>query len=516
MNTTDSQTEIVALYAELHSVLDRISVASSTPASDLEVIEAAESHERAVKRMSWIGHRRVLDVSDRAAHIKAGYRSLYAFMAARLRITNPTRRRRHMEAVAQMYSMQGELLPPACPATAAALAEGAVGPDHVEEILKTLRHIPSSVSTEDKVAAESQLAQHAREFDPATVARLGAQVIAHLDPDGSLTDDRDRARRRSLSLGKQDPQSMSTLSGTLDPITRAMFDTLLDAWAAPGMNNPDDESSPRGGKVDADSKILKEAARQDMRSQSKRNHDALTALLKAALGGGVLGKSHRGLPPHLIVKITESELRERAGLGETAGGAHLPIKDVIELAAEAQHHLAVFADHSPEILYLGEAQRLANQSQRFALFARDGAGCTCPDCTQPFTRLEIHHAERDWADGGWTDVSDLAGACPKHNRMVGPKVGQWTTHIIREGPDTGRPAWTLNSDGTGPPNSPRVNRIHHVGENLDRLLRGVSPPPTIDSRREDMSREERRRVQNAVSMGWLVRAVRWEDLGLAG
>ncbi|NED59374.1 DUF222 domain-containing protein, partial [Streptomyces sp. SID10244] len=155
--------------------------------------------------------------------------------------------------------------------------------------------------------------------------------------------------------------------------------------------------------------------------QAKRNHDALAALLKAALDGGVLGKSHRGLPPHLIVKITESELRERAGLGETAGGAHLPIKDVIELAAEAQHHLAVFADHTSEILYLGEAQRLANRSQRFALFARDGAGCTCPECTQPFTRLEIHHAERDWADGGWTDVSDLAGACPKHNRMVGPE-----------------------------------------------------------------------------------------------
>ncbi|NED66502.1 DUF222 domain-containing protein, partial [Streptomyces sp. SID10244] len=66
---------------------------------------------------------------------------------------------------------------------------------------------------------------------------------------------------------------------------------------------------------------LREAAQRDTRSPAQRNHDALKALLETALDGGALGTSHRGLPPHLIVKITESELRELAGVGHTATGA---------------------------------------------------------------------------------------------------------------------------------------------------------------------------------------------------
>ncbi|NED66460.1 DUF222 domain-containing protein, partial [Streptomyces sp. SID10244] len=81
---------------------------------------------------------------------------------------------------------------------------------------------------------------------------LGARLLAHLDPNGTLTDDRDRKRQRGLSLGKQDAQSMSRLRGSLDPTTRAMFDVVLAAWAEPGMNNPDDDQSPAGMKDNAD------------------------------------------------------------------------------------------------------------------------------------------------------------------------------------------------------------------------------------------------------------------------
>ncbi|MFW0787885.1 DUF222 domain-containing protein [Gordonia sp. CPCC 206044] len=517
MSVDDQRSTMVALYAELHDLLDRIDAADPTAASDHETIDVADAHERAARRMASIGYRRVLEVSDRAAHIKAGYRSLHDFMVAKLRITNPGMRRKHIEALTSMRSMQGDVLAPRCPHTAQALREGAIGPDHVQRILEALRQIPAAVPADARDAAEATLARLARAHTPSGIAKLGARLVAHLDPDGRLTDDTDRARRRGLGLGDQDAQSMSRLTGSLDPLTRAMFDVLLDAWAAPGMNNPDDDRSPRGSKDDVDAELLKDAAGRDSRAQSQRNHDALKALLTAVLDGGLLGKSHRGLPPHLIIKITEAELRERAGVGETAGGAQLPIKDVIDLAARAQMHLAVFADHSAEVLYLGRAKRCANQSQRFALFARDGAGCTCPECTQPFTHLEIHHAEQDWADGGWTDIIDLAGSCPPHNRRVGPRPGQFTTHMVVDGPDAGRPAWTLNGDG--PPDPPRVNRTHHLGEELAAHLQRGLPPPgdapperAVSRTRASGMREERRRVPRLISSGWSVRVLTRDDL----
>ena len=75
-------------------------------------------------------------------------------------------------------------------------------------------------------------------------------------------DDADRARRRSLTVGDQDPQLMSRLTATLDPMTRAMLDVVLAAWAAPGVNNPGDENSPTGTADGVDPSLLRDAARR--------------------------------------------------------------------------------------------------------------------------------------------------------------------------------------------------------------------------------------------------------------
>ncbi|KQY02860.1 hypothetical protein ASD37_25215 [Mycobacterium sp. Root135] len=60
------------------------------------------------------------------------------------------------------------------------------------------------------------------------------------------------------------------------------------------------------------------------------------------------------------------------------------------------------------------------------LIARDG-GCTKPGCTVPAYGSQVHHAARDWADGGQTNVDELALACGPDNRVVGP--GGWSTRI---------------------------------------------------------------------------------------
>ncbi|GAA1460206.1 HNH endonuclease signature motif containing protein [Williamsia maris] len=458
------QSTLEADYAALELLLDKIAAADSTPCTDAVVAGLAERHERAVRRMESIGNRRILEVSDREAFRASGCQSISEFVATTLRITQPKKRLRAVQSLESLHAMTGEKMAPTCPNTARELAAGSIGADHVNVVLDVMARIPAAVTPERREFAEKSLAEYATTLTPRKLTAAGVRILAHLDPDGTLTDDRDRARNRKLSLGSQDSQLMSKLSATLDPTTRALFDVVLAAWAAPGMNNPDDENSPRGDKSDAGPEAVREAADRDHRSQLQRNHDALAALLRSAVDGGLLGTSHRGLPPHVIISMTETQLRERAGVVRTATGTDLPISDALTLAADAQMHLAVFDDHTDEALFYGRSRRLASQAQRFVAFAKY-RGCSKDDCSVPFAHTEMHHAEKDWADGGRTDSNHLAPACGPHNRAVGPEPHQWTTEKITEGPDRGRYGWRRNTD---PPDRLRANRLHRIDELLDR------------------------------------------------
>ncbi|MHC3004964.1 HNH endonuclease signature motif containing protein, partial [Gordonia sp. GN26] len=94
-----------------------------------------------------------------------------------------------------------------------------------------------------------------------------------------------------------------------------------------------------------------------------------------------------------------------------------------------------------------------------------------PGCDLAAAHLEMHHAQLDWADGGLTDITDLAPACPKHNRMVGKQAGQFTTRMVREGPDEGRCAWRLNAEPGAPPNPERINRRPDIPRRFAEHLR---------------------------------------------
>ncbi|MGU3292918.1 DUF222 domain-containing protein [Williamsia sp. M5A3_1d] len=462
-------TDIESNYAALEHLLDTIATQTTDACSEIEVADLAQRHETIARRIESLGNRRILEVSDRNAHQAVGCVNMTEFLRSNLRITHPKKRMAAVQALEPMLAMTGEKLPPACPTTAAEATAGTIGPDHVHAVLDVMAKIPSAVDVVERAKAEKQLAEFAVTLTPKEISAAGSRILAHLDPDGELTDDRDRNRQRKLSLGAQDSQLMSKLSATLDPATRALFDVVLAAWAAPGMNNPDDDQSPSGDSAQVDPAVLREAADCDCRSQSQRNHDALTALLRAATDGGLLGESHRGLPPHIIVSITDEQLREHAGIARTATGADLPMSDVVKLAADAQPHLTVFSETTGEPLFYGRAKRLASRAQRFMAFAKY-KGCSKDNCPVPFAHTEMHHAETDWADGGLTDSTDMAPACGPHNRAVGDKPHHWVTEKIVDGPDRGRYGWRRNTD---PPEQLRANHLHRI----DELLRQGSDMP---------------------------------------
>lgn len=119
-------------------------------------------------------------------------------------------------------------------------------------------------------AAESDLAEKATQFDPDYLAKLAYRLAGYLNPDGSYSDE-DRARRRGLTLGKQDLDGMSPLRGWPTPEARASLEAVLAKLAAPGMCNPEDQTPM------VDSPPAEEAIQRDTRSSVQRDHDGLNA-----------------------------------------------------------------------------------------------------------------------------------------------------------------------------------------------------------------------------------------------
>ncbi|MGW8814775.1 DUF222 domain-containing protein [Gordonia terrae] len=493
------QPRAVELVAELHAILDKLQTVNLSPCTDAELTDVAADTERAIARLTVAGDRQIDQVEARDLPRKAGCRTLMQFMTHRLRVSNPMRRRKQMDATATRTSLGGEILEPEHPCLAEAFARGAVGTAHVQAALDVLDRIPNAVDHDVKVAAERQMAEIAEAHTPADITQLGARLLAHLDPDGTLSDDTDQKRRRGLWIGRQRADGTATISGTLTPALAARLTMMFAVWGKPGLNNPDDPASPSGpaGTADPDALALALAADRDGRTLAQTNHDALDAALTAGFADGILGTSHRGLPAHLIIKADLGDLIREAGLATTATGTLLPIPDLIAMAGEIQPWLAIFKDHTTVPLHFGRGKRLATREQRLVSFARpDGEVCSAPGCDQPATHVELHHAQKDWAKGGLTDIDDLAPACPRHNRMVGDQPGQYTTRIERSGPDEGRCLWRLNAEPGAPPNPERLNRRPDIprrfAEHLRDIRNEIHGPPSRsgDQPRPDLSRAD--------------------------
>ncbi|MGZ8803056.1 MAG: DUF222 domain-containing protein, partial [Mycobacterium sp.] len=306
-------------------------------------------------------------------------------------------------------------------------------------------HLPSWVDVGTRAEADRQLAGLAAGLRPEELGEAAGALLMMIDQDGPEPSEQDHARKRGIHVGKQQRDGTSRITGWLDPQGRAVIDAVFAKWAAPGMCNPDDENPVVDGEPPA------EHAGSDARSQSQRNHDALTAMGRSVLASGELGK-HNGLPVTVIVSTTLQELEAGAGLAVTGGGSRLPMRDLIRMATHAHHYLAVFDEHTDEALYLGRTRRCASPAQRIVLHARD-RGCTRPGCTAPGYHSQVHHAVADWKNNGQTNINDITLACGPDNRMV-ENTG-WTTRKRRDG----RTEWIPPPDLEN--GQRRVNGYHH-------------------------------------------------------
>jgi hypothetical protein len=341
--------------------------------------------------------------------------------------------------------LTGESLPPLLPNVAAAQARGEIGPEHVRTIEKFFDELPNHIDGQTRDQAEADLARIATGLGPTQFRAAADRLALLLNPDGELPDEAERARRRYLTIDKQDADGMSRFHGLLDPEARATIDAVFAKLAAPGMCNPEDQAPCVDGEPSED------AVQSDIRSQGQRNHDALKAMGRSVLASGELGK-HNGLPATIIVSTTLQDLQSAAGVAVTAGGTLLPMRDVIRLASQSHHYLVIYDNHTREPLYCGRAKRFATAGQRIVLHALE-RGCTRPGCTAPGYHSQVHHVEGWVADNGETNINKLTLACGPDNRLV--EQGGWTTRKRNDGRTEWIPPPHLDTGQS------RVNNYHH-------------------------------------------------------
>ena len=426
-----------ALEADYKRALDLTFDALTTP-ERLAVLERFEGFRR---QQPAIEHALINQLAEQASPSELGGR-LAPALADRLRISRAEASRRVHEAedLGERRALSGEPLAPVLPATAAAQRNGQLGAGHVAVIRGFVHRLPDFVDIETRAKAEAQLARLAGEHRPDELATLADKLTDCLNPDGDFTDV-DRATRRSLSIGKQDLDGMTPISGWLNPEARATIDAVFAKLAAPGMcNAADDEPCLSGTPSQA-------AIAADTRSLGQRQHDALLAAARALLASGELGQ-HNGLPASIIVTTTLQELEAGAGRGLTGGGTLLPMSDVIRLGSHAHHYLAIF--HNGKALALYHTKRLASPAQRIVLYARD-RGCTFPGCTIPAHQCEVHHDD-PYTTHPVTDIDHLSLACGPNHDLA--EQG-WTTRKNAHGHTEWLPPPHLDRG------QPRTNTYHH-------------------------------------------------------
>jgi hypothetical protein len=444
---SSSREEVVevfdALEADVKRALDLSFDALTTP----ERLALLQRCEKVRRQLPAIEHPLINQVGAQADATELGG-TLPSALANRLLISRAEASRRVQTAadLGPRTAITGEPLSPQLTATAEAQRAGTIGDAHVAVIRGFFHRLPDFVDVDTRAHAEAQLARLGSEHRPDELAKLADKLTDCLNPDGDFTDI-DRAKRRGITIGRQDIDGMSPISGYLTPEARATIDAVFAKLAAPGMCNSTDDTPCVGGTPSHT------AIDADTRTNAQRNHDALLTLARALLASGELGQ-HNGLPASIIVTTTLQELEAGAGKALTGGGTLLPMSDVIRLAAHAHHYLAIFDNGKALGLY--HTKRLASPAQRIVLYAKD-RGCSFPNCDVPGYLCEVHHCN-PYAVHPVTDVNDLTFACAPNHKLA--EQG-WTTRKNHQGQTEWIPPPHLDHG------QPRTNTYHHP----EKLLR---------------------------------------------
>ena len=232
---------------------------------------------------------------------------------------------------------------------------------------------------------------------PRGVRSLRPALLAAHGADGEFQADADAAERLvSLSRPSTDELGALTYQLILDPAGAAALEAAIGPLSAP-VPGPDGE--------------------RDSRSPQTRRGQALVEVCRRATSAG--DRPPSGVKTTLMLTMSYDDLAARVAaatvVGSAQGGSLIAPETVRRLACDAAIIPAVLGGRG-EILDQGRSARLATSGQLAALWLRD-AGCTFPGCTTPAHWCDAHHLVH-WADGGTSDLDNLALLCGRHHSVA--------------------------------------------------------------------------------------------------
>jgi hypothetical protein len=384
----------------------------------LETLRDAETELRRA-------YARMLDVVADLEHEKAGAATGFGTTARLLSgVLNLSRgealaRAEQAGLLMERRSLTGQTLPPLLPATAAALAAGAVGPAQVRVITTTMGRLPTGTHPDEAAQAEQTLAEAARRFDPAALSRIADRLLAHLDPDGAEPAD-EPEKVRELRIHTRRDGTVS-LNGRLDAEGGAK---VLEVLGSLNGRRPPVDGIP------------------DPRSRPRRDADALVEAMSRLLDDGDL-PARGAQRPHLVLTIGLRELTDGLGSAVLDTGGRMTAAEARRLACDVSIIPMVLGSDSMP-LDVGREQRLATPALRAALAQRD-QGCAFPGCDRPPRDCHAHHIQH-WLDHGATALHNMCLLCSYHHTVVHRQ--SWHIRIDTRGHPEFTPPPPIDPTGT--------------------------------------------------------------------
>lgn len=441
-----TQVEVVA--RELRILIQLLADCEPTPVAD--IIAAVES---AGRLMDCARVRALAPLVDNVVLAeRLGHTSPTSAVASIARISERSARGRLTVAAAVCPSLAitGAPIPPRRPLVSETLDAGNVGLDAATLIATELESIAGRASSEVLAVTESVMVGLATGVDPAGnpmvaavsvdhLARELRQVTATADPDGACPREERARRRRDFRLGSPDQDGLVPVSGRLMPEVGSLLAGMLEAH----------RRSPRF--VDSDLPVVHADALPlgvDARTPGQRRHDALSEMLVAAAASEGAPRLD-GQPVATLVIVTAADLvnpegREGDAIG-TMVGSPVPIsRHGVERYIDAGGYRVATTDTNGVVTSIGSVQRCFTATQRMAMVARDGPGCSTPGCTSPHFALQAHHVIPD-RHGGPTSVDNGILLCYWHHQLV--DMGPWEYRMVDGMPQVrgpGVPEWVSN------------------------------------------------------------------------
>ena len=254
------------------------------------------------------------------------------------------------------------------------------------------------------------------------VRGLGAQVVADavpaildlallVDPDVLARELRTRAEAISPELAQEarrrldarvgvgldeSPDGTGHLTGTLSAETLALFRAVLDGLV-------------HGQRVEG-----------DLRSAPRRRHDALLDVLRHAADCDGLDVPAQGGTRAQVTVVADAATVcgfEGARPATVIGTSHglLTRGELLRVLCDADVSTVHLSDDL-ERLDLSRLTRTVTRAQWRALLARDGE-CVVRGCHRRPAQCQAHHVVH-WADGGSSDLANLALLCHRHHHDV--------------------------------------------------------------------------------------------------